>query len=34
MGEFGLSLAEVARQGRVTSSAITNFGCVVPVCVP
>lgn len=34
MGEFGLSLAEVARQGGVTSSAITNFGYIVPVCVP
>ena len=28
MEEFGLSLAEVARQGGVTSSAITNFGGV------
>lgn len=34
LGEFGLSLAEVARQGGVTSSAITNFGYIVPVCVP
>ena len=34
MEEFGLSLAEVARQGGVTSSAMTNFGYIVPVCVP
>ena len=28
MEEFGLSLAEVARQGGVTSSAMTDFGGV------